>query len=171
MKSVAFALVAAACFVAAPAFATLGEKELSLGATGGSIVSPALGWAGLEARGLYDLSDFWAIGAAFHNRFVLAEAPVGVETVSFEARYVLDALQWIPSISAGFGGGIIHSSNSGGVWWSSIMLGLDYRPTRTWGVGMRLGAEGFSSHGRVFQAWVIGFCWNGYGGQGIGLDL
>ena len=54
--------------------------------------------------------------------------------------------------------------------WAHLDVGADYRPTRKWGVGVRLGAEG-QIDGSSYYGWVGGVYWNWYGGTGIGLDL
>ena len=168
MKRTLLALsVAALLAVAAPALATEGEHEISVGIAGGAVSGP---YGGLDARWLYDLTDFWAIGAGVHDRFRWSALPAGRQAATFEARFVLDALQWIPSVGAGIGGAIGHDLAPTFVPWAHLDACLDYRPARNWGIGARFGAEGQIDGGRYY-GWVAGLYWNWYGGKGIGLDL
>lgn len=164
------ALTVAALGLAAPAWATQGEHEFSVGAAGGDVNGP---WAGLDARWLYDLTDFWAIGAGFHQRMLWNALPAGREAAAFEARFVLDALQWIPSIGAGIGGSVGQNDGATLMPWAHLDAGVDYRPARKWSIGARIGAEfvGTARPGDASYGWVGGIFWNWYGGSGIGLDL
>ncbi len=168
MKRVLLAAVAAAVLTCAPAaFATQGEQELSLGAAAGA--SGGL-WAGADARWLYDLTDFWALGAGLHDRFQWSALPAGRQAATLEARFVVDALQWVPSIGGGIGAAIGHDIAPTFVPWAHADFGADYRPNRNWGVGARIGVEGQINRSSDF-AWVGGVYWNWYFGKGIGLDL
>jgi hypothetical protein len=162
--------VLATLALAAPAWATEGEHEISVGAAASSLGGAML--AGADARWLYDLTDFWAIGAGLHDRWAWGHLPLGVQAATFEGRFVLDALQWIPSIGAGVGVGVV--SNAGpsftGVPWAHLDVGVDYRPSRKWAIGVRIGMEG-DVRNRTTFGWVGGLYWNWYGGKGIGLDL
>lgn len=168
MRDTVLAILAAAVLMASPpASATQGEHEFSVGAAAGVASGP---WAGLDARWLYDLTDFWAIGAGIHDRFLWSALPAGRQAATFEARFVVDALQWIPSIGGGIGGAVGHHLAPTFVPWAHVDVGADYRPTRKWGVGVRLGAEGQIDRSNDY-GWVGGIYWNWYGGSGIGLDL
>lgn len=160
-------LVVCALTGAAPAYATQGEHEFSVGVAGGAAAGP---WGGIDARWLYDFTDFWALGVGLHDRFRWNALPAGRQAATLDARFVIDALQWIPSIGFGIGGAIGHDIAPTLVPWAHFDVGADYRPTRKWGVGVRLGAEG-QIDGSSYYGWVGGVYWNWYGGTGIGLDL
>ncbi len=168
MKRAIWAAAIVVALASAPAaFATQGEHEVSVGAAGGTATDGP--WGGLDARWLYDLTDFWAIGAGIHDRLLWNALPAGRQAVTFEGRFVVDALQWIPSIGGGVGGAIRSGGGVGFAPWAHVDVGADYRPNRKWGVGARFGAEGPVDGTGV--AWVGGVYWNWYGGTGIGLDL
>ncbi len=168
MKRALLVAAVAGALAAAPAFATQGEHEVAVGVAGGATTQGTL--AGLDARWLYDLTDFWAIGAGFHDRFLWSALPAGRQAATVELRFVVDALQWIPSIGGGVGAAIGHDLTPAWVPWAHLDIGVDYRPARRWGVGARIGAEGQIS-GDTTYAFVGGLFWNYYGGTGIGLDL
>ena len=183
MKKATLAILATLA-LAAPAWATEGEHEISVGVAGGALVWP---WIGLDARWLYDLTDFWAIGAGLHNRNLFVDGS-GREALTFEARFVVDALQWVPSIGAAAGVGLGQRGADGPVFadgyiapntfpngpglYGQVNLGVDYRPARTWGVGARAGVETDQALWALGgYRWFVGVYWNWYGGKGIGLDL
>lgn len=161
---------------AAPASATQGEHETSIGLTGALRGSPGVGGTvtspvgGLDVRWLYDLSDFWAIGAGAHSRFFGNNGLATRSALTFDGRFVLDALQWIPSVGAGVGVGYGTGVGNAVVPWAHVDLGVDYRPARTWSVGARVGAEGVLDPSNTY-VWAATFCWTWYGGHGKGLDL
>ena len=162
--------ILATVVLAAPAWATQGEHEISVGVAGNGYNGGAVG---LDGRWLYDLTDFWAIGAGLHNRNWLRDGHYGSSgSATFDARFVLDALQWIPSIGAGIGAGVAGGAGyvDISVPWAHVDLGVDYRPTRKWGLGLRVGMEGALIDTKSYS-WVGGVYWNWYGGTGIGLDL
>ena len=165
----------------ASAWATQGEHETSVGITGGMHGVPGVGGTvtspvgGVYGRWLYDLSDLWGLGAGLHSRVFSADGNYGSSlgsrtAITLDGRFVLDALQWIPSIGAGVGVG--YGTGVGNTWmpWAHLDLGVDYRPARTWSVGARIGAEGVLDTNSTY-IWAATLCWTWYAGHGKGLDL
>jgi hypothetical protein len=87
----------------------------------------------------HGLDDFWEIALQIGGGAALSdpEARHPVGTLHLEARYIIDALTWVPWISAGagaltrFGGGDIDARTDVT---AHLGVGLDYRPRREWGL-------------------------------------
>ena len=125
-----------------PALADKGEWELAVGlgthlgsdVTEGMTVAPTA-QVGVTAS----LTDYWQLGLGFiGGAEVLApNSPMGQTHVILDARFVLDALQWVPYVTFGVGALIRESEPD----WRTdltghIGLGVTYRPSRKWGVGI-----------------------------------
>jgi len=165
VKRLALAIFSAASIWPAAAHATAGEHEWSAGAALGSS-APGIS-AGVEGGGLYDLSDFWAIGASLRDRRSFYDLPRGATALAADVRFALDALTFVPAVSA-----------SGGAAWTAngfkpfvrADVSLGYRPARAWGVAAYLGAEQESLSNANLR-WTLGVRFVWYRGAGIGLDL
>lgn len=164
-KAVAAAALSA---VAAPAtaHATQGEQEYSLGMSAGSGAGCSAPLVGPEVKGLFHASDFWAFGAALRDRRCTARWQAGSTSAAVEARWTLDALTWIPSLSGGVGAA---RTEDGLLPQLRAEASLDWRGQPGWGVSVRVAHErdGWNSSGR----WLLTVAWVGYRGRGTGLDL
>lgn len=164
--AIAAMAVAAIASVPAVASATQGEQEYSLGLSAGAGLGCAAAMIGPEAKGLLHATDFWAFGAAVRDRRCTARWQTGSTAATTEARWTLDALTWIPSLSGGVG---IARTESGLLPQLRAEASLDWRGQPGWGVSVRLAHErdGWDSAGR----WLLTLAWVGYRGRGTGLDL
>ncbi len=94
----------------------------------------------------YALTDFWQLGAAARGGVAFGGDPdlEGVAQAFGEARYILDALEWVPFLAAGVGGLLrtsgpdAYAGGDGPALDLSVHagLGFDYRPSRDWSVGL-----------------------------------
>ncbi|MFZ4579456.1 MAG: hypothetical protein ACOYOB_13780 [Myxococcota bacterium] len=148
-----------------PAQATAAETEWTAGVMAGT-ESAGL-FAGVDVGGLYNLSDFWALGGSVRDRRFLWDAPSGVTAATVDARMVLDALTWVPSL--GVAAGPAWRAD-GLAWLGRAEVALGYRPARDWGLVFRGGAESELAAGAPLR-WTFGVAWVWYRGAGIGLDL
>ncbi len=165
MRHVLAATVLAACLWPAAAFATAGEQEFSAGVAGG-VAAPGAS-AGVEGGWLYDLTDFWAIGAGLRDRRFFYDAPRGSTSLAADVRFAVDALTFIPALGASAGTVLTADGFKPFVRGEAA---LGYRPARSWGVEAAVGAEQESFTGAHLR-WMFSLrlCW--YRGAGIGLDL
>lgn len=167
----AVAALALAC-VAVPVHATAGEQEWSVAAGGGGSSLGSGGWiAGVDGQWLYHASDFWAWGGSLRGR----AGPQQQSAVAYaDARFTVDALQWIPSLAIGAGGGWQHGEAAAWAIESRVELSLGYRVARGYGWVVR-GAWEQAWPGRGDAAagsrWLLSIGWTAYRGRGIGLDL
>ncbi len=148
------ATLAALSLAASPARAAAGEHAWSIGvgssflfaAVPGDTASTALR-AGpeLQAGYRYALSDFWQIAGRLVGGFYAGggRAIAGAGALQAEARYVIDALIWVPYIAGGLG----LLVRSDGAWSAGgararfdltahLGIGVDYRPRRAWSAGV-----------------------------------
>jgi hypothetical protein len=157
--------------VAEPAAATSGEYEWSL-AGGGGKGTARDGWLGaFDGQWLHHASDFWAFGGAVRGR-VGPSQQAALATV--DARFTLDALQWIPSLALGAGGGWHHGGSAAWTLESRVEASLAYRASRHHGWVVRGAWEQLwpaASASAGGSRWLLSLGWVGYGGRGIGLDL
>ncbi len=150
------------------AHASAKEGELSLG-VGGDLTR-----LGAEGQLLKNVSDFWAFGVSVRGHTRFSSASSGDLSATADARVVIDALTWIPSLIAGVGLGsvtdpIVNSKNHD----QSVNLvgrleaSLAYRPTRKRGIDLRAGVEQLGSK----TAGIAGIHVIWYWGSGVGVDL
>ena len=156
------ALCAVLLLRAAPAAAAAGEHEVWLGA-GLSADSVAL-----DARYLFDMSDFWSFGGGLEQRLGWSVEP-GRSAALAEVRMVIDALTFVPALS--LTGGVAMD------WPSSTALGLArleasiaWRPARAWGLLLRIGLEQ-QMDASATRAMLISLAWGRYLGGASELDL
>ncbi len=114
--------------------ATQGEHELWLG-----VGADTEKHAAVEARYVYNLSDFWAVGAIAHER---RGSPLSRGRTSglAEVRTVIDALTFVPAISLAAGPAVVWP----GTQWTTlarIEVSVAWRPERNWAAICRLAAE------------------------------
>lgn len=89
----------------------------------------------------YGIDDFWEVGAQIGGGANLTEttlgAPLGLATL--EARYIIDALTWVPWVCAGVGA-VLRGEASDPVrrvdMAGHLGAGTDYRPERAWGLSL-----------------------------------
>lgn len=140
--------VASALGALAPgaARADMEEWQLALGGDYRSLVlagSPddvTVHAPGIAAGCWYGVDDYWQLGGSLQAGVGIpvpsASADLGaVASVAFEARYVLDIVEWVPHATAavgalydGVGARVDLTVGLGG--------GIDYRPDRGWGLGV-----------------------------------
>jgi len=143
-RSLIIASLALLVIGATPDIARGEEGEVSVSA-GGTVAR----WAsadtstvegGLALGATWWLTDFWSAGLRLRGVGTLSgpDAPAPAASAHLEARYVLDALTWVPWVCAGAGGSWGGSSGPGGGTAGLVHagLGLDYRPRRVWSVGI-----------------------------------
>lgn len=102
---------------------------------------PATHLGGLAAGIEWGLSDFWSIQALLSGD---AGASLGGPaaaggTAGVQIAALIDATQWIPAVAAGVRGGILDSGLEGRVDGYLDLYGgagLDWRPTRSWSLGV-----------------------------------
>jgi hypothetical protein len=87
----------------------------------------------------YGIDDFWELAAQLGGGANVTEsnhgAPFGL--VSLEARYIIDALTWVPWVSGGVGAivrGEADDSLARTDMTAHMGAGADYRPEREWGL-------------------------------------
>lgn len=158
-------LVAALCLWPSLAWATAGESEIGAGVAAGH--GAELWSAGVEGRYLYDWTDFWAVGASVRDRRFLSDLPRGVTSIAADLRYALDALTFVPAVAAAAGAAVGSAGVSPFV---RAEASLGYRPARSWGVTLHIGAEQESVQAWA-PRWTAGLSFTWYRGAGIGLDL
>ena len=94
----------------------------------------------------YALDDFWELGGALAVGVGLGGGPRAepVFHLLAEARYVIDALQWVPYLCAGAGllvrgdGPDAYAGPGSGPAFDATLhlgFGVEYRPSRDWSVG------------------------------------
>ncbi len=124
------------------AFADKGEWELAAGvgahwssdANSGSSLAPAAHVSVTAA-----LTDYWQLGIGFIGGadVMASEGARGYTHVLLDARFVLDALKWVPYVTFGVGALVRESSPE---WRNDLTahvgLGVTYRPSRKWGLGV-----------------------------------
>jgi hypothetical protein len=158
------ALIAAAALAALPAPAARADAEAWT-------VSPGLLWrtaddgrvGGWHAVGLgvgahYGLDDFWQLGGTIEAAWMpvrgdTAEDPTGLLGLArLDVRWLVDVLTWVPFVEASVGA-VFRGRNAPADLGASpasprldllVMgsLGLDYRETRDFSVGLRVGVGG-----------------------------
>jgi hypothetical protein len=87
----------------------------------------------------HGLDDFWEVALQLGGGAGISDPGSGhpMGTIHLEARYIIDALTWIPWISAGAGalarlGGKNVDARTDAT--AHLGVGLDYRPRRSWGL-------------------------------------
>ncbi len=130
------AAVAALLFtgLAAPARATQGEREASLTALLGAPVGESLG---ADAQLLFHATDFWAFGATARGRWRVVDGSSASALIA--ARYTIDALTWVPSVS--LSGGMQLAPQQGWSPAAAVQAELVMRAARTWGIVARVVVE------------------------------
>jgi hypothetical protein len=168
----AIVLASSAALLPTPAWATAGENEWRAGL--GTSFSP---WAlaGLELGWLHDLTDFWGAGATLRDRRSLRSLPDGTAAISADVRFVVDALQWIPALGMGFGAAVGNDGRGGSngvemLPYLRFEASLAYRPARTWGVVLHVGADHYGGQDGSFVG-TVSLSYQMYTGNGSGLDL
>ena len=124
--------------------AEAGELSLSAGLTAArwadSRGGPAILDSGLALGATWWFTDFWSVALRLRGTSTITgvDAPAPVMNAALEARYVLDALTWVPWACAGAGGGWGDHSGPGGGAAALVHagVGIDYRPSRRWSVGL-----------------------------------
>lgn len=94
----------------------------------------------------YAVDDFWELGGFASAGVGVGGGlrPEGLAQLAFEARYVIDALTWVPYLCAGVGG-LLRSDGPGAYdglaagpaidLTAHAGFGVEYRPSRDWSVG------------------------------------
>ena len=168
MRRWASLAVAASLAVPVVAEASAGETEWRAG-LGASPASRAA--VGVELGWLHNLTDFWSLGVNLRDRRLVAALPDGRVAVTADARFVVDALTWIPAVDLGFGGALANGGTTGAMQaFVHADVSLGYRPARNWGVSLHVGADRYGGvEGEYIGTVAISYVW--YRGSGIGLDL
>ena len=115
-----------------------GAQGLSWSRVEAGVTAPGTAAAG--AVGVrYGLDDFWEVSGQLGGGANLAEGRRGdlVMTGSLEARYIIDALTWVPWVCAGAGGLARDGLDDQGVrldLMGHLGVGVEYRPARDWGL-------------------------------------
>lgn len=140
------ALIVVVAFLAAvpadrAASAAEGEHSLSVGPRYAGVVA-AGGAGGEDAHGIgvafgyrYGLSDFFSLLADGGYAILPAE----VEHLAFVrvgATYTIDALEWVPWLGLAVGGYVAPDPDARLDGGASVGVGLDYRPQRSWSIGL-----------------------------------
>lgn len=173
MRRGACLAILAGCLIPAVVAASEGENEWRAGL--GTSFAPT-GLAGVELGWLHDLTDFWAAGGTVRDRRAVRSLPDGAAAVSADVRFVVDALQWIPAAGLGFGAAVGNASGVGSgnslevLPYLRIEGSLAYRPARTWGVVLHVGADHYGGQDGHF-AGTVSLSYQWYTGKGDGLDL
>ena len=121
----------------------------------------------------YALDDFWELGAVVHGGIGLGgdQRPEGIGHALVETRYTIDALTWVPFLSAGLGC-LIRSD--GPASWRGVSgprvdltghlgFGVEYRPERTWSLGLVARFHGvFTDIQDTIGPFGISMSWSGY---------
>ena len=169
----AWTAVIAACVLTSwtsNALATQGESEFWVGP--GVALDGTTIFAGAELGWLRHLTDFWSVGATLRDRRRPAQPGDGRTHLTADARYVVDALTWIPG--AGVGLGVAADTTGTAVEFqpcARVELAVGYRAHRTWGLALRPGADLVWKGEGVTPVWTLSLAYVRYTGQGIGLDL
>lgn len=143
----------ALCAIPSSAQAAAGELELwgGLGTDGAARVA-------VEGRLLYDLDDFWAVGALLEQR---QGWPIlhGQTSAFAVGRLIIDALTWVPAITAAAGaqaqwpGGALRAVGR-------VEGSLAWRPTRAWAAVARLGLQrSFETEADTWILLTVGVGW------------
>jgi hypothetical protein len=87
----------------------------------------------------YGVDDFWEIAAQVGGGANVTESSrgAGFGVATLEARYIIDALTWVPWVCAGMGAiarGGLNDQDPRLDMAAHLGVGLDYRPERAWGL-------------------------------------
>ena len=118
-------------------------------ATAGAGYINALGAAGAFR---YGLDDFWQLGGSLHAGIALGTPPgasgassIGfLGTASVELHWVVDIVTWVPYLTLSAGALARAGGPTDGVRLDALVGvggGIDYRPDRSWSVGLVARAE------------------------------
>jgi hypothetical protein len=139
------------------------EREHHLGIEAGTSMlviadksTPDVG-AGLGAHWTYGLSDAFnlvvdgswslvAIGEKAIDASTPATRPASVASLDAGAAYVFDVLRWVPWVSLEVGGYALNGGTISGVKFlpgAALALGVDYRISRSWAVGVSVRQHAF----------------------------
>jgi len=160
--------------LAGPATATEGEHEwhLSLGGataarSARTVDADAPFALAVDGGGWLHVSDFWAFGASVHDRRSPVALKDGATSVTADARFTVDALQWIPSVAASVGPAL---TTDGVSLQARLALSVAWRSgrERAWTVGFAAEQDDVR-HTAPRYVVTLGLAW--FGGRGIGLDL
>ncbi|MEE2779738.1 MAG: hypothetical protein VYE15_04380 [Myxococcota bacterium] len=121
-----------------------GELSLSAGVTAARWSDPRDGSSLLDSGVTLGMTwwftDFWSGAVRLRGASTVTgeDAPSPIVGGDLEARYVLDALTWVPWACAGVGGSWGDHEGPGGVTAALVHagLGMDYRPSRSWSVAL-----------------------------------
>lgn len=156
------------------AVATEGEHEWHVAVGGasaarsGRAVDSSAPWAvALDGGGWLHVSDFWAFGASLHDRRAPTALRDGATSVTADARFTVDALQWIPSVAASVGPAW---TPDGASLQARLALSLAWRSGRERAFTVAFAAEQDDvRHTAPRYVLSLGLAW--FAGKGIGLDL
>lgn len=151
-----------ASMAAAPAFAAAGEHQLWLGAGAGAD-GPAV-----DGRYLFDISDFWSIGGGLEHRLGWP-IDAGSTVALAEARMVIDALTFVPALSL-TGGAVADWPGAELAALARLEASVAWRPTRTWGLLLRLGVEQRLDPTAI-RSVLVSVAWGRFLGGASDLDL
>lgn len=93
----------------------------------------------LEIGAVLALDDYWQIGVSCSAgpSFLGDASPEPAERFGVEARFIIDALTWVPYLSAGVAA-VVHHQEVGAARLDGALFGgfgMDYRPQRAWSLG------------------------------------
>ena len=135
--------VAALACLACPAWAEQGEHALSI-TPRYAVEVPSDGGADLHGVGLgvgweWGIDDFWALvaDASWSHHFgEVADLDVALGLAGI--RYSIDAFEWVPHLDLLIGGALLAPTGAAaeGDFAIAAAFGLDWRPTRSWAIGV-----------------------------------
>jgi opacity protein-like surface antigen len=89
----------------------------------------------------YALTDYWQLAIELFGgaEVLLKDGPGGFAQALIEARFVFDALTWVPYVGLGFGTTVRDAPSSDIIATDAtahVGIGVDYRPSRRWSIGL-----------------------------------
>ena len=89
----------------------------------------------------YAITDYWQLAIQLYGgaEVLQEKGPGGFAQALIEARFVLDALTWVPYLSVGFGTTVRDNPAPDATATDAtahLGIGVDYRPKRKWSIGL-----------------------------------